>query len=116
MVLPFHLHFGKEMSNVGNNNGVAVDACSEGWRRRGWWLPEFGPTDVGLSMAIVERVRWEKERAGFLRGRHEEQMEKIMKTIVSRKCGRDLGRICFWLKGSCFSPLQRTETPSNAHR
>lgn len=27
----------------------------------------------------MERVRWEKERAGFLRGRHEEQMEKIVK-------------------------------------
>ena len=43
-----------------------------------WFGP--WPSEVGLSMAIVERVKWEEERVGFVWGRnHEEEIERVLR-------------------------------------
>lgn len=57
-----------------------------------------GETGVGLSLAIIERMQWEQERAGFVGG---------SETKVQVKREEVLGKVGEWRKFGCYILVER---------
>ncbi|XP_038893050.1 uncharacterized protein LOC120081938 [Benincasa hispida] len=63
----------------------------------------FGPSsEVGLSMAIVERVQWEEERVGFVWGESHEDQE--IERVVRREVFKGKG---VWKRFGCYVLVER---------
>ncbi|XP_022149086.1 uncharacterized protein LOC111017584 [Momordica charantia] len=61
----------------------------------------FGSWGVGLSLAIVERVKWEEERAGFEFGKEKE------KKYVKVKRREEYGGVGEWKRFGCYVLIER---------
>ncbi|KAG6574031.1 hypothetical protein SDJN03_27918, partial [Cucurbita argyrosperma subsp. sororia] len=59
----------------------------------------FGEREVGVSTAVVERVKWEEERGGFRWGGHEE-----VERVVRREAFEGLG---VWRRFGCYALVER---------
>ncbi|KAG7013091.1 hypothetical protein SDJN02_25847, partial [Cucurbita argyrosperma subsp. argyrosperma] len=59
----------------------------------------FGEREVGVSTAVVERVKWEEERGGFKWGGHEE-----VERVVRREAFEGLG---VWRRFGCYALVER---------
>ena len=55
-------------------------------------------TSVGLSLAIVERMKWEQERVGWVKGK-----EKKVRVERAEECGESLG----WKRFGCYVLIER---------
>ncbi|KGN52021.1 hypothetical protein Csa_009154 [Cucumis sativus] len=68
------------------------------------WFSPSSTWEVGLSMAIVERVKWEEERVGFVWGRndHEEQIE--IRTVRREEFE---GKGTIWRRFRCYVLVEK---------
>ncbi|XP_062111243.1 uncharacterized protein LOC133822817 [Humulus lupulus] len=55
-------------------------------------------TSVGLNLAVVERIKWEQERVGWVKGK-----EKEMRVQRTEECGGSLG----WKRFGCYVLIER---------